>query len=136
MSKHNDYPIDPTGPLTVGTIPDADLDRLIAATIPAGLTIEPPAGTEASDWQHDERGTYRLLYGISRSVPARADITVQSTAVQLIDGTIDGGDIEAPGVHVEVGGHPLTVAQSRELAAVLLAAVGEIDGWQDGSGAR
>lgn len=30
-----DYTVDPTGPLTIGTIPDADLDRLIEATIPA-----------------------------------------------------------------------------------------------------
>lgn len=29
----NPYPVDPTGPLTVGSIPDADLDRLLAATI-------------------------------------------------------------------------------------------------------
>lgn len=28
------HPVDPTGPLTIGTIPDADLDRLIDATIP------------------------------------------------------------------------------------------------------
>lgn len=27
-----DHPIDPTGPLTIGQIPDADLDRLVAAT--------------------------------------------------------------------------------------------------------
>ncbi len=31
--SHNPFPVDPTGPLTMGTIPDADLDRLIAATI-------------------------------------------------------------------------------------------------------
>lgn len=31
----SDYTIEPTGPLTRGSIPDADLDRLIDATIPA-----------------------------------------------------------------------------------------------------
>lgn len=28
------HPVDPTGPLTIGTIPGEDLDRLIDATIP------------------------------------------------------------------------------------------------------
>lgn len=28
------HPVDPTGPLTIGSIPDDDLDRLIDATIP------------------------------------------------------------------------------------------------------
>ena len=29
----NEYPVDPTGPLTIGTIDEESLDRLIAATI-------------------------------------------------------------------------------------------------------
>lgn len=81
--------------------------------------IKPPAGTKADDWQHDERGTYRLLYSTNRTVPGRADITVQATAVQLSHGGIDGGTVETPGVHVEVGGAPLTVAQARALAGAI-----------------
>jgi hypothetical protein len=34
----SDHTIEPTGPVTFGTIPDADLDRLIAATVPAKTT--------------------------------------------------------------------------------------------------
>ena len=34
----SDVPVEPTGPLTIGTIPDADLDRMIAATIPTEPT--------------------------------------------------------------------------------------------------
>ena len=32
-AEMNDYPVDPTGPLTIGTIDDESLNRLIAATI-------------------------------------------------------------------------------------------------------
>ena len=31
----NPYPVDPTGPLTIGSIPGEDLDRMIAATVRA-----------------------------------------------------------------------------------------------------
>lgn len=35
------HPVDPTGPLTIGTIPDADLDRLIDATIvPSNIGLD------------------------------------------------------------------------------------------------
>lgn len=34
LNADNPHPVDPTGPLTIGTIPDADLDRMIDATIP------------------------------------------------------------------------------------------------------
>ncbi len=42
---------------------------------------------------------------------------VQPVAVQLDDGSLDDGRvIEGPGVHVAVGGQPLTVGQARRLA--------------------
>jgi hypothetical protein len=83
-----------------------------------------PHGTEAGDWQHHAGISFRLLYGNARTVPERPDIVVQSTAVQLGDGSIDTGSvIEPPGVHVEVrGGHPLTVEQARRLGVEVLAA--------------
>ncbi len=85
--------------------------------------IEPPHGT-AGDWQHHAGITFRLLYRTARTVPERPHIVVQSTAVQLGDGSIDTDSvIEPPGVHVEVGGgHPLTVEQARRLAVEVLAA--------------
>jgi hypothetical protein len=39
--KNNPYPVDPTGPITVGSIPDADLKRMIQATILAAA-VDPP----------------------------------------------------------------------------------------------
>ncbi len=88
--------------------------------------IELPAGTDADDWQTDEHGTYRICYGNSCAVPGRDDISVQPTAVQLGDGSIDRGAIEAPGVHVSVGGYPLTVAQARSFASAVMAAADEM----------
>ena len=86
--------------------------------------IQPPAGFETDDWQHDEFGDYRIVYGTSRSVTGRPDIRVQPTCIQLGDGHIDNGDvIEAPVVHVDgVSGVPLTVRQARDLAAAVLTA--------------
>lgn len=41
LNLDNRHPVDPTGPLTIGTIPDADLDRLIDATIaPSNLGMD------------------------------------------------------------------------------------------------
>ncbi len=34
LNIDNQHPVDPTGPLTIGSIPDEDLDRLVDATIP------------------------------------------------------------------------------------------------------
>lgn len=52
MAQHNDYPVDPTGPLTTGTIPEADLDRMIAATVPAPKADEPYSYSDAT-WPED-----------------------------------------------------------------------------------
>lgn len=35
LNSDTAHPVDPTGPLTIGSIPDDDLDRLIDATVPA-----------------------------------------------------------------------------------------------------
>ncbi len=91
-------------------------------------TPDTPQGTEPGDWQQHAGITFRLLYGNARTVPERPDIVVQSTAVQLGDGSIDSGSvIEPPGVHVEVGGgHPLTVEQARRLGVEVLAAADHV----------
>ena len=93
------------------------------------VTAAIPAGTEADDWQHDQFGDYRIIYGASRSVAGRPDIIVRPTAIQLgHDGTIDNGDVlEQPKVHVGVvSGDPLTVQQARALAAAIMAAADEL----------
>jgi hypothetical protein len=86
--------------------------------------IRPPMGPEVDDWQHENGHAYRIIYGETRRIAGRADIFVQPTAVQLGDGSTDDGSvIEGPVVHVDgVSGVPLTVAQARQFAAVVMAA--------------
>ena len=90
--------------------------------------IQPPAGTEVDNWQHDEHGDYRIAYGASRGIAGRPDISVQATCIQMIDGNIDNGDaVEQPKVHVDgVSGDPLTVQQARALAATIMATADEL----------
>lgn len=90
-----------------------------------------PAGADPGMWEHDRGRDYRLVYSARRGVEDRPDTLVLGSAVQFGDGSIDTGIIEAPGVHVEVGAHPLTVAQARALAAALLDVTQELDGWTD-----
>ena len=85
-------------------------------------TTPAPQGTEAGEWHQGTTPTYRLIYGTARTIPGRPDVTIQHTAVQHPDGSIDAGEIEPPGVHVEVGTIPLTVEQARRLAAEVMAA--------------
>lgn len=122
------HPVDPTDNLTIGTIPDEDLNRLIAAS--AGPDVTLPAGIEPGDWQdHDDRAEYRIVYGAARGVSGRPDISVRPTAIQLgDDGRIDNGSvIEGPRVHVDgVSGVPLTVDQARRFAAAVTAAADEL----------
>ena len=121
------HPVDPTDNLTIGTIPDEDLNRLIAAS--AGPDVTLPAGIEPGDWQdHDDRAEYRIVYGAARGVSGRPDISVRPTAIQLGDGRIDNGSvIEGPRVHVDgVSGVPLTVTQARRFATAVMAAADEL----------
>jgi hypothetical protein len=57
------------------------------------------------------------------------DLRVRPSAIQFADGRIDDGHIERPAIHVDDCDRTLTAAQARELAAVLLAAAEEVDGW-------
>lgn len=88
-----------------------------------------PAGADPDRWEHHNGRDYRILYGVNRTVDGRPDVLVMPSAVQLDGGSIDTGVIEAPGVHVEVGGHPLTVPQARALAEALLDAIAELNTW-------
>jgi len=85
-------------------------------------TTPAPQGTEAGEWHQGTTPTYRVIYGTARTIPGRPDVTIQPTAIQHADGSIDAGEIEPPGVHVEVGTSPLTVDQARRLAAEVMAA--------------
>lgn len=89
--------------------------------------ITPPAGTTADTWQPEN---YRIVYGPRRSLPSREDFTVTTTAVQHGDGRIDDGSpLEPPHVYLDHPDRGLTAGQARALAALLLDAAAEIDGW-------
>jgi hypothetical protein len=55
-------------------------------------------------------------------------VSVQPTAIQFADGRIDDGSVHEP-PHVYVSDNALTTTQARELAATLIEAADEIDGW-------
>ena len=63
-------------------------------------------------------------------------MVVQTSAIQFADGRIDDGGIVAPSVmicHAGYNGRGLSSTQARELAAVLLEAADELDGWIESS---
>lgn len=91
-----------------------------------------PAGAVPIDlcWQTGEGETYRVVQGVDRKVTDH-QLSVSTSAVQWADGSIDDGRIEAPHVYVFDLGEstPLNSDQARELAAALLLAAAELDGW-------
>jgi hypothetical protein len=88
--------------------------------LPAGLV-------RADDWQHDVPLPWRVLLGDVRSIDDEQLNTVQLTAVQFADGRIDDGVVEPQRVYL--GDGALTAAQARAIAAALIEAADEIDGW-------
>lgn len=90
-----------------------------------------PAGAlEADTWQALDRQPYRVVFGASRDVTDHA-ACVSTSAIQWADGNLDRGVIEAPGLVILSGGEsePFNSDQARELAAALLEAASELDGW-------
>ena len=98
--------------------------------------VHPPDGAEADVWEGSTPMPRRCIFTEPRCVlnstgdPLRSPVVV-GQAIQWADGSIDReGVIEPPSVSIESPGDPgLTSAQARELAAVLIAAADEIDGW-------
>jgi hypothetical protein len=94
--------------------------------------ISPPFGATTEDsWQHNDPHSYRVVFGADRTVTDHG-LKVSTNVVQWADGTIDlTGIVEAPHVYVfDLGdGNPLNSDQARELAAALLEAAAELDGW-------
>jgi hypothetical protein len=94
-------------------------------------TVLPDGATTNDDWQGHDRQPYRVVLGADRTVTDHP-VKVSPSAVQWADGSIDDGHIEGPNVYVIDGGNwlsPLNSDQARELAAALLEAAAEIDGW-------
>jgi hypothetical protein len=89
--------------------------------------IAPPAdATTVDDWQDIDPQPYRVVLGADRTVTDHP-LTVSPSGVQFADGSI-----ECPSVYIIDGENwlsPLNSDQARELAAVLLEAAAELDGW-------
>jgi hypothetical protein len=95
-----------------------------------------PTGVAAFfDWRPHEPLPYRVVLGANRGV-ADHNVVVHTSAIQFADGRIDDGGIVAPSVtisHACYTGRGLSSTQARELAARLLEAADELDGWIESS---
>ncbi len=90
-----------------------------------------PAGAlEADSWQALDRQPYRVVFGAYRDVTDHA-AGVPTSVIQWADGHLDHGEIEAPSLVILGGGEgeSFNSDQARELAAALLEAAAEVDGW-------
>ncbi len=88
-------------------------------------TSTPPAG--AAEWDEIDGHRFRCIEGRHRG---RDGVTVMASAIQLGDGSIDNGAaVAAPLIFTAVPGDGITIGQARALAAALLAAADEVDGW-------
>lgn len=88
-----------------------------------------PAGADYGDeWQVDSSKSYRVVCGRIRPITDN-DTAVWTSAIQFTDGTLDtAGTIEAPSITID-DYRTLNSDQARELAAALLEAAAEVDGW-------
>lgn len=96
-----------------------------------------PDGTTASEWfdeHHPER--WRSIYGQMHTVVegvgewSSGEVSVQAQAVQLANGDIEISPSDWPGVQVVCNrDNNLTTTQARHLAAALLKAADEAEGW-------
>ena len=100
------------------------------------LNVSLPTGVAAvDDWRPNYPLPYRILLGAGRGVTDH-NVVVQTAAIQFADGRIDHGGIVAPRVtisHTCYNGRALSSTQARELAARLLEAADELDGWIESS---
>lgn len=94
-----------------------------------------PAGAQyATDWEAGKPQAFRVLYGPARTVGDDDNACVSTDAVQFADGSIDrDGWVWSPGMviaHEDTDtGIRLNSTEARALAAVLLEAADQLDGW-------
>jgi hypothetical protein len=87
------------------------------------------------DWRPNDPLPYRVVLGAGRGVTEH-NVVVHTSAIQCADGRIDDGRIVAPSVtiyYASYNGRGLSRTQARELAARLLEAADELDGWIESS---
>jgi hypothetical protein len=99
----------------------------MTTTIP---TVPVPPGARPDTWQDDSPPPYRVLLGEVRSIDGVDSdlVCVQPTAIQFADGRVDDGGVHEP-PHVYLRDDALSAAQARELAARLIEAADQVDGW-------
>jgi hypothetical protein len=97
----------------------------------------PAATTEASEWVDsfqwaESDGAARVFYGATRAVlDARGEkiAEIRTSGLQHADGSVDTGrDLPTVDIYIHTD-DGLNSARARELAAVLLLAADEMDGW-------
>jgi hypothetical protein len=100
------------------------------------LSVALPAGVSAVfDWRPNDPLPYRVVLGARRGVTDH-NVVVHTSAIQFADGQIDNGGIVAPSItisHACYNGWGLSSTQARELAARLIEAADEVDGWIESS---
>ena len=100
------------------------------------LSVALPTGAAAFfEWRPHEPLPYRVVLGANRGV-ADHNVVVHTSAIQFADGRIDDGGVVAPRVtisHACYNGRGLSSTQARKLAARLLEAADELDGWIESS---
>ena len=91
----------------------------------------PARALDADTWQPGDSQPYRVVFGAYRDITDDHDAVVSTSAVQWADGSIDDGRIEAPSLVILGTGAETTFSsdQARKLAAVLIEAAAELDGW-------
>jgi hypothetical protein len=89
-----------------------------------------PSDARPDTWQDDSPQPYRVVFGELRAIDGiHVDrVSVQGTAIQFPDGRVDDGSQHEP-PQVYLGDEALSVAQARALAAALVEAADEADGW-------
>jgi hypothetical protein len=99
----------------------------MTTTIP---DVPVPPGARPDTWQDDSPLPYRVLLGECRGINGvnTDHVSIQPTAIQFSDGRIDDGSEHEP-PHVYLADNALTTTQARELAATLIEAADEADGW-------
>jgi hypothetical protein len=100
------------------------------------LNVPLPTGVAAvDDWRPNDPLPYRVVLGAGRGVTDH-NVVVQTAAIQFADGRIDEGRIKAPTLTISCAGYNgrgLSSTQAREVAARLLEAADELDGWIESS---
>jgi hypothetical protein len=122
--------------------------RFAGENVIAGFVgpVQLPVGAVSADVSQDvQSAPYRIVCGAGRHVDSLSgfednNVVVSIAAIQFVDGSVDDGSrgIEAPTVHIldnnvqTITG--ITASHARELAAALVAAADEIDGWATSAG--